>query len=133
MRKQIKLLKRYYSKELNIPEENIVAFNIVKVKSPSEVVFYLEESNGDSRIMTHVKRDLSFISELTNAVVTNKELRDCESNYRNLVVNKLNLLFGMNFCESDIQYVFLKDNVLNACVSRNSMRFQGDFQIKIIE
>ena len=83
--------------------------------------------------MTHVKRDLSFISELVNATVTNQELKDCDSNYRNLVVNKLNLLFGMNVCESDIQYVFLKDNILNACVSGNSMRFQGDFQIKIIE
>lgn len=133
MRKQVKLLKRYYSKELNIPEEEIVAFNIVKIKSPSEVVFYLEESSGRGRVMTHVKRDLSFISELVNATVTNQELKDCDSNYRNLVVNKLNLLFGMNVCESDIQYVFLKDNILNACVSGNSMRFQGDFQIKIIK
>lgn len=133
MKKQLRLLKRFYAKELTIPEKDISEFMIIKHNSPSQMVIYLETIDGIGNYYTYDKRDLSFISKLKNAVVTKDELKDANGDYSKLVVNKLNLLFGMSVCVSDIQCAFLEGSILNACVSGNSMRFQGDFQIKIIE
>ena len=130
-KKQLAMVSRDLAHDLSMSPEDVVECKFIKSLNNNSNVFYLEFKDGTNKFQTLLKQDLSFISNVKNAVVSKRELESIPTN--DLVAGVVNKLYGFSMTRLDVEYSIENGDSLQVVVSRNSMRFQGDFQIKIIE